>query len=87
VLQQRDGRLIELRIQGIDCTEWAQQLERSPCRLPGVSSAQVLPAAGKALIQVQPRVVDMEAVERTASVIKATIGVHGHDRDVLHCDR
>jgi P-type Cu+ transporter len=64
---------LELRVTGIDCAECAEHLQHSLAKLSGVSSAQVMFTAEKAVLQRDPAVLDMAAVEKIFAAEGCTI--------------
>jgi Cd2+/Zn2+-exporting ATPase/Cu+-exporting ATPase len=64
---------LELRVTGIDCAECAEHLQHSLAKLSGVSSAQVLFTAEKAVLQRDPTVLDMAEVEKIFAAEGCTI--------------
>ncbi|GBL37673.1 probable copper-transporting ATPase PacS [Anaerolineaceae bacterium] len=53
---------LELPIAGMDCGECAQTVQRAIARLPGVQSVQVYLASEKAVIQLDPARVQLQAL-------------------------
>jgi P-type Cu+ transporter len=60
---------IELPIEGMDCAECATHVQRALAAVPGVASAQVLLAAEKALVRLDPTQADLAAL--TQAVVAA----------------
>jgi Cd2+/Zn2+-exporting ATPase/Cu+-exporting ATPase len=58
---------IEIPVAGMDCGECAQHVQRAICALPGVSSANVLLAAQKAIVQLDPAQVQLPAIQRAVT--------------------
>lgn len=58
---------IELPIGGMDCAECAAHVQQAICAVPGVASAQVLLAAEKALIRLDPAQADRAMITRAVA--------------------
>ena len=57
-----NDRTIEIPIQGMDCVECTQHVQRAISRLDGITSVDVLLATEKAIIKLDPAKVDMSAI-------------------------
>ncbi len=57
-------RMIEVPIQGMDCTECTLHVQHAIAALPGVQSVDVLLSAEKAVIQLDPAQVDLPAIQK-----------------------
>jgi P-type Cu+ transporter len=57
-----DLQTIEVPVRGMDCTACTQHVLRAISALPGVESVQVLLAAEKAVIRLDPIHVDLPAI-------------------------
>jgi P-type Cu+ transporter len=55
---------LEVPIQGMDCSECAQGVQRAIAALPGVQTVNVLLAAEKAVVQLDPAQVDLPAIRQ-----------------------
>jgi len=60
-----DLQMLELPIAGMDCTECTQHVQRAIAALPGVQSVNVLLAAEKVVIRLDPTQVDVPAIRST----------------------
>src|SRR3954454_7923161 len=60
-------RTLELPIAGMACAECTQHVQQAVAALPGVQAVQVLLAAEKAIIQLDPRQVDLPAIQRAVA--------------------
>jgi len=58
---------LEVPIQGMDCVECTQHIGHAISKLEGVKSVDVLLAAEKAIIQLDPEKVDMPAIRRAVA--------------------
>ncbi|HEV2109395.1 MAG TPA: cation-translocating P-type ATPase [Thermomicrobiales bacterium] len=88
---------VEVPIQGMDCAGCAQGVQQALIKLPGVKSADVLLSAEKAIIRLDPALVDLPAIrqavasagysvpERAEALDEATppVGTQGFTRAVL----
>jgi P-type Cu+ transporter len=57
-------RTLEVSIQGMDCTECTQHVQRAIAALPGVQSVNVLLSSEKAIVQLDPGQVDLAAIRK-----------------------
>jgi Cu+-exporting ATPase len=57
-------RTIELKVQGMDCTECSQHVHHALCALPGVEEAQVYLASEKTVVRYDPAQVEMSAFRK-----------------------
>jgi Cd2+/Zn2+-exporting ATPase/Cu+-exporting ATPase len=60
-------RTLEVPIRGMDCVECTQHVQHAISKLDGVKSVDVLLAAEKAIIQLDPTKVDMPAIRRAVA--------------------
>ncbi|MDW7991096.1 MAG: heavy metal-associated domain-containing protein, partial [Anaerolineae bacterium] len=58
---------VEIPIKGMDCAECALHVQQAIARLPGVESVQVLLAAEKAIVRLDPEQVDLSAIRRAVA--------------------
>ena len=58
---------LEVPIRGMDCAECTQHVQQAISRLDGIKSVDVLLAAEKAIIQMDPAKVDMPAIRRAVA--------------------
>ena len=58
---------LEVPIQGMDCAECTQHVQHAIAKLPGVESVNVLLAAEKAIIRLDPDRVDLPAIRRAVA--------------------
>lgn len=58
---------LEVPIKGMDCAECTQHVEKALARLPGVESVNVLLSAEKAIVRLDPALVDMPAIRRAVA--------------------
>src|SRR5512134_3019825 len=58
---------LEVPIKGMDCVECTQHVQHAIARLDGVTSVDVLLAAEKAIIRLDPDKVDMPAIRRAVA--------------------
>lgn len=58
---------IEVPIKGMDCTECTQHVQKAIAKLEGVKSVDVLLAAEKAIIQLNPEKVDMPTIRKAVA--------------------
>ncbi len=55
---------LEVPIKGIDCAECARHVQHAIAKLPGVESVNVLLASKKAIIRLDPTLVDLHAIRK-----------------------
>ncbi|MSP14014.1 MAG: cation-translocating P-type ATPase, partial [Chloroflexi bacterium] len=55
---------VEVPIQGMDCAECTQHVQHAIAKLPGVASVNVYLSSEKAIIQLDPALVEMTAVRK-----------------------
>ena len=58
---------LELPIQGMDCAECTQHVQHAIARLPGVQSVDVHLTSNKAIIRLDPALLDMPAIRRAVA--------------------
>src|SRR5690349_22804550 len=58
---------LEVPIRGMDCAECTQHVQHAISKLDGVKSVDVLLAAEKAIIQLDPAKVDMPAIRKAVA--------------------
>ena len=58
---------LEVPVRGMDCHECTQHVQHAIAALPGVASVSVLLSAEKAVIQLDPKRVDMPAIRRAVA--------------------
>ncbi|HLC02231.1 MAG TPA: cation-translocating P-type ATPase [Anaerolineales bacterium] len=58
---------LEVPIQGMDCAECTQHVQHAIARLPGVASVEVLLSSEKAVIRLDPSLVDMQAIRKAVA--------------------
>ena len=56
------GRTLEVPIQGMDCAECTLHVQHAIAALPGVQSVDVLLGAEKAIIRLDPEMVNLDAI-------------------------
>lgn len=62
-----DLKTLEVPIKGMDCAECTQHVQRAISKLEGVNSVDVLLATEKAIIKLDPVLVDMPAIRRAVA--------------------
>ena len=60
-------KILEVPIRGMDCVECTQHVQQAISKLDGVTSVDVLLAAEKAIIQLDPTKVDMPAIRKAVA--------------------
>jgi P-type Cu+ transporter len=70
-------KTMEFPVQGMDCAECALHVQHAIEKLPGVTSADVLLGAEKAIVRLDPALVDMPSLRRAVE----GAGYHVPDRD------
>lgn len=55
---------LEVPIKGMDCAECTQHVQHAIAQLPGVESVYVLLSSEKAIIQLDPALVDLPAIRK-----------------------
>ena len=60
----KTNQTLEVPIQGMDCVECTLHVQRAISSLPGVGSVDVLLVSEKAIIQLDPALVDMQSIRR-----------------------
>jgi len=60
----KTGHTLEVPIQGMDCVECTQHVKRAISSLPGVDSVDVLLGSEKAIIQLDPKLVDLPSIRK-----------------------
>ena len=60
-------KTLEVPIKGMDCVECTQHVQHAISKLDGVTSVDVLLAAEKAIIQLDPEKVDMPAIRKAVA--------------------
>lgn len=58
---------LEVSIQGMDCADCTQRVQRAITSLPGVEAANVFLASEKAVIQLDPQQVHMDAIQQAVA--------------------
>lgn len=58
---------LEVPVKGMDCTECTRHVQAAIARLPGVAAVDVLLAAEKAIIQLNPDEVDLPAIRKAVA--------------------
>ncbi len=58
---------IEIPIQGMDCAECTQHVQRAISRLDGIASVDVFLATEKAIVKLDPAKVDLPAIRRAVA--------------------
>jgi Cu+-exporting ATPase len=75
------GRVIELPVRGMDCTECTQHVQRALSAVPGVESVEVFLSSEKAVLRLDPGLVKIEAlyqaVEAAGYSVPATAAQEG----------
>jgi P-type Cu+ transporter len=59
-----ESQILEVQVSGMDCSDCAQHVQRALAALPGVQSVNVLLAAEKAVVRLDPAQVDRAALQR-----------------------
>ncbi|MCK5428018.1 MAG: cation-translocating P-type ATPase, partial [Anaerolineales bacterium] len=59
-----DLQTLEIPVQGMDCAECTMHVQRAIAGLPGVESVQVYLASEKAVVQLDPGVVDLPKIQK-----------------------
>ena len=62
-----DLKALEVPIRGMDCAECTQHVQQAISRLDGIKSVDVLLAAEKAIIQLDPAKVDLQAIRKAVA--------------------
>jgi len=65
--EPRAERTIEVAVLGMDCAECARHVQQALVAVPGVRSAEVLLAAEKAVLRLDPARVDLPAIRRAVA--------------------
>ncbi len=68
-----DSHLLEVPVKGMDCAECAQHVQQAIAKLHGVESVDVLLAAEKAVIRLDPTRVDLPAIRKAVESAGYTV--------------
>lgn len=68
-----DSHVLEVPVKGMDCAECAQHVQQAIAKLPGVESVDVLLAAEKAVIRLDPGRVDLPAIRKAVESAGYTV--------------
>jgi Cd2+/Zn2+-exporting ATPase/Cu+-exporting ATPase len=60
----KSERVVEIPITGMDCTECTRHVQQSISALPGVQAVEVLLAAEKAVVRIDPERIDLAAIQK-----------------------
>ncbi len=64
---------LEVPVTGMDCAQCTQHVHQALAALPGVRSVQVLLAAEKAVLQLDPRQTDLPAIRQAVAAVGYTV--------------
>ncbi len=72
-IERATPRTIEVPVRGMDCAEYARRVRDAVAALPGVASVEVLLAAEKAVVRIDPALVDPPAIARAVAGVGYTV--------------
>lgn len=70
---------LEIPVQGMDCAECTLHVQKAIAALPGVQSVEVFLTTEKAVVELDPQIVDLKTIEKAVQKAGYQTGVHNRD--------
>jgi P-type Cu+ transporter len=74
-------KTIEIPVQGMDCAECTLHVQKAIAALPGVHGVEVFLASEKAVVELNPQIVDLKAIEKAVQKAGYQVRAAGKEQD------